>query len=175
MPLWKLKGMSATPAFHGSIGKRDAELKLKKKGGHCHLLRYNKAKDVYRLSVMKTDTITKTELIGHFTVIILHTEGDTEYQIYGAEEKFGSIQKMLEFYKTTPLNYQFLGIGDPVIREGTTGDTSTFKEPPTNDSGCGGKEPHMNASENAVSTHVEHSPVKVRMTYARKPCNSVRV
>ena len=88
----------------------EAERRLKEHGGNCCLTRYSEARSVYVISVYRGDD--KTPQFGHFD-ILLHGDGQSKkYEIVGTKKRFDTVQEMLTYYHSVPINHQIHGVGD---------------------------------------------------------------
>ena len=92
-----------------------AERKLKEHGGNCHLIRHSQARDTLFLSVKWE---SKSE---HFPLNITRlNEDELQYEIERTEQKFDNLSKMLEYFKSHPLDHDIGGIGEPCSSETKT-------------------------------------------------------
>ena len=95
----------------------EAETKLRRAGKDCcYLTRYSESIDEYILSVLRRKNDDDI-VFQHFRITIWHDEKPAvSYEILGSTKKFESIDKLLKFYKTNPLNHYINNIGDEVER-----------------------------------------------------------
>ena len=120
--MWKVKDIKDHPSYHGAMTGNQAELKLRKYGGNCYLLRYSEKHKAFVLSVLaRNDDEDEEELDeafhANFTLkITKKDDGEKIYEIEGSEAHFESIYELLECYSTTPLSPTVTSIGKPCIK-----------------------------------------------------------
>ena len=91
--------------YHHNISKREAERRLKQRGGRCYLTRYSETNKCYILSISQT---APTNTIRHF--YIDKEKGDV-YKIRGKQKDFTSIEDLLAYYESHAIDPAFSNIG----------------------------------------------------------------
>ena len=80
-------------SYHEEITGEEAEKRLRKKGGHCYLTRYNKASHYYILSVFKPQQ--PRDVVRHFKIVM----DNGRKRIDGLDKEFRDVASLLEHYE----------------------------------------------------------------------------
>ena len=111
VPTWELDELSTHPSYHGTMDRISAETKLREQDGSCYITRYSRTRKVYVLSVIKRKRPSSSGTVKHFKLKIEKQKDRASFEIHGAQRKFNSIAKMLDFYQQTHLNHDIGTIG----------------------------------------------------------------
>ena len=123
-PEWKLRtgivksvtNIRNHPSFTGPMNGKQAEHKLKQRGGNCYLLRHSEAHKRFKISVLSTEGIDT--LFQHFKIRITTNEDQREYEIEGTTKKFDDISELLVYYEKNPVNSKISSIGTAFHNQG---------------------------------------------------------
>ena len=111
---------SEMASFHGTINEKKAEEELKKHGVDCFLMRYNKDRNFYLLSVMTSgDNGHETKFEEYQVLCDSSVSSDTYiiFKIQGREEVFDRIDNLLKFYQKNSISQTTASIGEPLQRK----------------------------------------------------------
>ncbi len=102
--------MEEHSSYHQSIPGVEAERRLKKSGlGHCYLTRYSEQDGCYKLTIYKKQR--PLDVFKHFLISTGHC------RIQGKEERFESIQELLEHYENNRIDPALKTIGKNYTEE----------------------------------------------------------
>lgn len=104
----KLNGIVEHPSYHGTMRTKEAEIKLRQHGGDCYLTRFSKSKNVYVLTVFKSEE----ELCQNFQIDFKVKNDYNMYEILGTQKEFDDFFVLLDFYKSFPLSHNISTIGE---------------------------------------------------------------
>ena len=93
--------------YHHEISGKEAERRLKMRGGHCYLTRYSKNKKSYILSVYKEQRSLEP-IIEHYKITV---KGSGRLYIEGTDKEFDKIHKLLSHYEKHPITCAISSIG----------------------------------------------------------------
>jgi hypothetical protein len=93
------------PSYHQAITGDEAELRLRRFGGHCFLTRYSEKKKHYILSTFKN--LKPTPVIRHFKIIKKHGR----VHIEGIVKTHDDLQALLTYYQEHRVNPAVKSIG----------------------------------------------------------------
>ena len=111
-PTWQIREITQQRGYWGVMTGAVAEMKLRRHGGNCYLIRYSDSKQHHILSVMTRDAQQLTPVPYHFKLNITQEDDHNEYEIEGTERKFIDISSLLEFYRHNPLTHSSCTIGE---------------------------------------------------------------
>ena len=95
--------------YHHIISTREAQKRLKQRGGFCYLTRYSRRKQSYILSIYKSNP---TKTFKHLIIDKYRGDGGSEqFKIRDKDKAFNSIQEMLAYYEKNAIDPDFKNIG----------------------------------------------------------------
>ena len=115
-PLSEEHWLEEHPGYHQQITGEEAELRLRKNGGHCYLTRFNKDLKCYILSVYEKQG--SSAIMRHFKILIVNGK---RKKIDGLNREFDDVISLLEYYEQHRV--------DPALRSiGKAYTESTYKQ-----------------------------------------------
>ena len=120
IPTWQIREIAQEVSYWGLMTGKQAELRLRQKGGNCYLIRHSEAKQHFVISVMgRTLQQGKQGRLApyHFKLNITKENKQNTFEIEHTENKFNSMSTLLEFYQQNPVNLYVCSIGEPCIKK----------------------------------------------------------
>lgn len=93
----------------------ETEEKLKQQSGDSHLIRYSESKGEYILSVSKRRA--NGHICQHFVVVDMANT----YYVEGSDRPFYDADKLLDYFRRSPLSFEIDNIGKPCRATPVTG------------------------------------------------------
>ena len=99
--------------YHHEISSKEAEKRLRRKGGHCYLTRYSNTHSCYILSTLQS---RPTPTIRHYRI----EKDKQKYRIKGKTLTFDGINELLTYYEENSIDPALINIGSKYTEEDYT-------------------------------------------------------
>ena len=94
--------------YHHIISTREAQKRLKQRGGSCYLTRYSRRKQSYILSIYKSNP---TKTFKHLIIDKDRGHKGEQFKIRDKDIVFNTIEEMLTYYEKNAIDPDFKNIG----------------------------------------------------------------